>query len=57
MAITNQSSGSSGILDLAQLQVWAQHTDITLKELSNTVTRLNALVSQLIKLNNLTTPK
>jgi len=57
MAITQQSGTASGILDLTQLQVWAQHTDVTLQELANQVNRLSALITQLIKLNNLKKPK
>ena len=57
MAITPQSPGTSNIVDLQQLQSWAQHTDLTLQELSLTITRLNNLLTQVIKLNNLKKPK
>jgi len=57
MAITPQSAGTSNILDLQQLQSWAQHTDVTLQELSLAVTKLTNLLTKVIQLNNLKKPK
>ena len=50
------SPGSGNITDIQQLQRWTQHADITLQELNNAVNRLNNVLNQIIKLNNLQHP-
>jgi hypothetical protein len=60
MATPGGSGGSPGspssITDIAQLQRWAQHADVTMTEFNKQLARLNNLLTQVIALNSLKTP-
>lgn len=55
MAITASTPSAPSALsgDVHQLQRWAQRIDTTLTEINNSLNRLNNMLQEVIKLNNL----